>query len=112
MFWVWMEPCRRSTDGRAAPGLGPTPYSSISLSSTAFADTAAVHSTASCSATFSLAIDASSMIGSYTERRFTVPVRGPLQLTGEGGLLRQLTTRLLESAFEGEMTDHLGYDKH
>lgn len=35
-----------------------------------------------------------------------------LQLTGEGGLLGQLTKRLLESALEGEMTDHLGYDKH
>jgi len=35
-----------------------------------------------------------------------------LQLTGEGGLLQQLTKRLLESAIEGEITDHLGYDKH
>uniref|UniRef100_UPI00374E15E0 IS256 family transposase n=1 Tax=Streptomyces litchfieldiae TaxID=3075543 RepID=UPI00374E15E0 len=35
-----------------------------------------------------------------------------LKLTGEGGLLQQLTKRLLESALEGEMTDHLGYDKH
>ncbi|MGY3676389.1 hypothetical protein ACVWXU_000012 [Streptomyces sp. TE33382] len=35
-----------------------------------------------------------------------------LQLTGEGGLLQQLTERLLESALEGEITDHLGYDKH
>uniref|UniRef100_UPI003D75AF19 transposase n=1 Tax=Streptomyces sp. 1222.5 TaxID=1881026 RepID=UPI003D75AF19 len=35
-----------------------------------------------------------------------------LQLTGEGGLLQQLTKRLLESALEGEMTDHLGYDRH
>lgn len=35
-----------------------------------------------------------------------------LQLTGEGGLLQQLTRRLLESALEGEITDHLGYDKH
>ena len=35
-----------------------------------------------------------------------------LQLTGEGGLLQQLTKRVLESAFEGEITDHLGYDKH
>ncbi|MFD9622045.1 IS256 family transposase [Streptomyces virginiae] len=35
-----------------------------------------------------------------------------LQLTGEGGLLHQLTKRLLESALEGEITDHLGYDKH
>jgi predicted nucleic acid-binding protein len=34
-----------------------------------------------------------------------------LQLTGEGGLLQQMTKRLLESALEGEITDHLGYDK-
>ena len=31
-----------------------------------------------------------------------------LQLTGEGGLLQQLTKRVLESALEGEITDHLG----
>jgi putative transposase len=37
---------------------------------------------------------------------------GGLQLTGEGGVLAQLTKRLLESALEGEITDHLGYDKH
>ena len=37
---------------------------------------------------------------------------GGLQLTGEGGLLQQLTKRVLESALEGEMTDHLGYEKH
>jgi transposase-like protein len=35
-----------------------------------------------------------------------------LQLGGEGGLLAQLTKRLLESALEGEITNHLGYDKH
>lgn len=35
-----------------------------------------------------------------------------LQLTGEGGLLQQLTKRVLESAFEGEIADHLGYGKH
>jgi len=35
-----------------------------------------------------------------------------LQLTGEGGLLQQLTKRVLESALEGEITDHLGYEKH
>src|SRR4051794_23717070 len=35
-----------------------------------------------------------------------------LQLTGDGGLLAQLTKRVLESALEGEITDHLGYDKH
>ncbi len=35
-----------------------------------------------------------------------------LQLTGEGGLLQQLTKRVLESALEGEITDHVGHDKH
>ena len=35
-----------------------------------------------------------------------------LQLTGEGGLLQQLTKRVLESALDGEITDHVGYDKH
>src|SRR5690242_54887 len=34
-----------------------------------------------------------------------------LQLTGDGGLLQQLIKRVLESALEGEITDHLGYDK-
>jgi hypothetical protein len=32
---------------------------------------------------------------------------GGLQLTGEGGLLQQLTKRVLESALEGGITDHL-----
>jgi putative transposase len=35
-----------------------------------------------------------------------------LQLSGEGGLLQQLTKIVLESALDGEITDHLGYDKH
>jgi putative transposase len=35
-----------------------------------------------------------------------------LALTGEGGLLQKLTKRVLESALEGEITDHVGYDKH
>ncbi|MGW3625977.1 IS256 family transposase [Streptomyces sp. NPDC000880] len=35
-----------------------------------------------------------------------------LQLTGEGGLLQQLTKTVLESALEGEITGHLGYGKH
>ena len=35
-----------------------------------------------------------------------------LALTGDGGLLQQLTQRVLESALEGEITDHVGYDKH
>ncbi|GAB0108678.1 IS256 family transposase [Nocardia sp. JMUB6875] len=33
-----------------------------------------------------------------------------LQLTGEDGLLGQLTKMVVESALEGEITDHLGYD--
>lgn len=37
---------------------------------------------------------------------------GGLQLTGEGGLLAQLTKRVVEAALEGEITDHLGYDRH
>jgi putative transposase len=37
---------------------------------------------------------------------------GGLQLTSESGVLQQLTKRLLESALDGEITDHLGYDKH
>lgn len=32
-----------------------------------------------------------------------------LQMTGQGGLLQQLTKRVLESALEGEIADHLGY---
>lgn len=35
-----------------------------------------------------------------------------LQLTGEGGLLQQLTKRVLESALEGEGTRHVGYERH
>jgi hypothetical protein len=35
-----------------------------------------------------------------------------LQLTGEGGLLQQLTKRVIESVLGGEMTDRLGYEKH
>jgi transposase-like protein len=35
-----------------------------------------------------------------------------LQLTGEGGLLQQLTKRVIEAALDGEVTDHLGYEKH
>lgn len=34
-----------------------------------------------------------------------------LRLTGEGGLLQQLTKRVLEAALDGGITDHLGYDK-
>ena len=37
---------------------------------------------------------------------------GGLALTGEGGLLAQLTKSLVESALEGEIADHLGYERH
>lgn len=35
---------------------------------------------------------------------------GGVKLTGEGGLLQQLTKRVLESALEGELTDYLGHE--
>lgn len=35
-----------------------------------------------------------------------------LRLTGEGGLLARLAKRVVESALEGEMDDHLGFGKH
>jgi transposase-like protein len=35
-----------------------------------------------------------------------------VSLTGEGGLLAQLTKPVLESSLEGEMDAHLGYGKH
>lgn len=33
-----------------------------------------------------------------------------MKLTGDDGLLQQLTKRVLESALEGELTDHLGHE--
>jgi transposase-like protein len=46
-------------------------------------------------------------------RRLADQARGQgLELTGEGGLLQQLTKVFLESALEGEMDAHLGYAKH
>lgn len=38
--------------------------------------------------------------------------KSPEEILGEGGVLRQLTKRLVENALEGEMTDHLGYEPH
>src|SRR5690242_17423149 len=35
-----------------------------------------------------------------------------VELVGPGGLLNQLTKRVLETALEEEMSAHLGYDKH
>jgi putative transposase len=37
---------------------------------------------------------------------------GGLKLTGEGGLLGKLTKMVVEGALEGEMDDHLGYERH
>jgi len=36
----------------------------------------------------------------------------PEEVVGQGGLLEDLTKRLLERALEGELTEHLGYEKH
>jgi putative transposase len=36
----------------------------------------------------------------------------PADILNEGGLVQDLTKRLVERALEGEMTDHLGYEKH
>lgn len=36
----------------------------------------------------------------------------PEEILGEGGLVNQLTKRLMERVLEGELTDHLGYEKH
>jgi putative transposase len=36
----------------------------------------------------------------------------PEDILNEGGLVQDLTKRLMERALEGEMTDHLGYEKH
>jgi putative transposase len=43
-----------------------------------------------------------------TERART----GGLKLTGEGGLLGKLTKMVIEGALEGELDDHLGYEKN
>ncbi|MGY3206272.1 transposase-like protein [Streptomyces sp. TE5632] len=37
---------------------------------------------------------------------------GGIKLIGEAGLLQQLTKKILESALDGEITDHLGHEKH
>ena len=38
--------------------------------------------------------------------------QNPEDLIGENGLLKQLTKALVERAMEGELTHHLGYEKH
>ena len=39
-------------------------------------------------------------------------VEHPEDLFGKDGLIKELTARLVERALEGEMTHHLGYEKH
>lgn len=36
----------------------------------------------------------------------------PEEIVGEGGLVSELTKRLMERALEGELTEHLGYERH
>ena len=38
--------------------------------------------------------------------------KGPADITGPDGLLKQLTKALIERAMQAEMTDQLGYDKN
>ena len=38
--------------------------------------------------------------------------KSPEEILGQNGILKRLTKRLVERALEGEMTDHLGYEKH
>lgn len=35
----------------------------------------------------------------------------PEQITGQNGLIQQLTKMIIETAMNAEMTDHLGYEK-
>ena len=53
-------------------------------------------------------LDDEQLIGQLVKRSRS---RG-LALTGDGSVLQQLTRQFLESALEGEITDHLGYGKH
>ncbi len=48
------------------------------------------------------------LLRELTERART----GGLQLAGEGGLLGKLTKMVIEGALEGELDDHLGYEKN
>lgn len=44
--------------------------------------------------------------------RLLADYKNPEDLTGENGVLRQLTKALMERALEAEMATHLGYQKH
>ena len=38
--------------------------------------------------------------------------KDPSEIFGKDGILKQLTSALVERALEAELTDHLGYKKH
>ena len=38
--------------------------------------------------------------------------RGEEEIVGPGGLLADLTRRLVERAMDAELTEHLGYERH
>jgi hypothetical protein len=40
----------------------------------------------------------------------TTPWRGEAEIVGPGGLLGDLTCRLVERCMEAELTEHLGYE--
>jgi putative transposase len=44
--------------------------------------------------------------------KLLVDYKGPEDITGENGLLKQLTKALVERALAAELTTHLGYEKH
>ena len=48
------------------------------------------------------------------DKLFDELVKGktPQELLGKDGLIKSLTKRVVEHALKGEMTDHLGYEKH
>jgi len=43
---------------------------------------------------------------------FQQECQSPADVFGEGGILKQLTTTLVERALEAELSTHLGYKKH
>jgi len=49
-----------------------------------------------------------------TDRMLDELLKGkrPEEILGSEGVLRDLTKRLVERALQGEMTAHLGYEKH
>jgi putative transposase len=44
--------------------------------------------------------------------KLLVDYKKPEQITGENGLLKELTKAVLERALKAELTEHLGYEKH